>query len=164
MTGVPQVLAVQEMAFRQGQRDHGATRERVPPSPFDQLFDNVWAEYHALGRATGGTPMESFTPGAPAHQNFPWPVLINPYTQDLEHPNGSVDSVWVRDVCTKALNCMAALIGTVCRRQGDWQRTMCDVPSQIKDALLRFDDLRARYEKLERDAHEARAGGLPSGY
>jgi hypothetical protein len=164
LTGVPQVLAVQEMAFRQGQRDHGGSRERYPPSPFAKQFDDVWVEYYVLGKATGGTPNESSTPDAPAYQNFPWPVLINPYTQDLEHPNGSVDSEWVRKVCNIGLNCMAALIGTVCRRQGDWRKTTCDVPTQIKQALLSFDDLRARYEKLSRDAREAGAGGLPAGY
>jgi hypothetical protein len=164
LTGVPQVLAVQEMAFRQGQRDHGVPRERLPPSPFAEQFDDVWIEFYVLGRTCGGTPNESSTSNAPSHQNFPWPVLINPYTQDLEHPNGAVDSEWVRKVCNIALNCMAALIGTVCRRQGDWRKTTCDVPAQIKQALLSFDDLRIRYEKLQRDAREASAGGLPAGY
>jgi hypothetical protein len=164
LTGVPQVLAVQELAFRAGQRDYGVFRERLPSSPFAAQFDEVWMEFYVLGRACGGTPKASSTPDAPSHQNFPWPVLINPYTQDLEHPNGAVDSEWVRKVCNIALDCMRALIGTVCRRQGDWRKITCDVPAQIKQALLSFEDLHVRYEKLKRDAQEAVAGGLPAGY
>ncbi|OAL06779.1 hypothetical protein IQ06DRAFT_288643 [Phaeosphaeriaceae sp. SRC1lsM3a] len=59
---------------------------------------------------------------------------------------------------------MEALVRIVCKRQGEWRRTTCDVPVQIRDALMRFDDLRARYEQLKRDAQEAVAGGLPAGY
>jgi hypothetical protein len=54
------------------------------------------------------------------------------------------DALWISD---KDIACRP-LTGTACRRQGDWQRTMCDVPSQIKDALLRFDDLRAHYGRI----------------
>lgn len=165
LTGVPQLLAVQEMAFRQGQQDHGVSRERLPSNPFAKHFDQVWVEFYILGKECGGTPISTSNIDASStHQNFPWPVLINPYTQDLEHPNGKVDSAWVRKVCTIALNCMAVLIGTVCRRQGDWRKTICDVPAQIKQALMGFEDLRIRYERLQRDAREARNGGLPAGY
>jgi hypothetical protein len=165
LTGVPQLLAVQEMAFRQGQQDHGVSRERLPSNPFAKYFDQVWAEFYVLGKECGGTPISASNFDASLdHQNFPWPVLINPYTQDLEYPNGKVDSAWVRKVCTIALNCMAVLIGTVCRRQGEWRKTICDVPAQVRQALMSFDDLRSRYERLQQDAHEARNGGLPAGY
>jgi hypothetical protein len=165
LTGVPEVLAVEEMAFRQGQHDHGVSRDRVPSSPFAKQFDQVWAEFYVLGKACGGTPGASSTvTTSSSHQNFPWPILINPYTQDLERPNGAVDAEWVRKVCTMALNCMAALIHVVCRREGEWRKTICDVPAQIQHALMSFSDLRIRYEELKRDAREAIAGGLPAGY
>jgi hypothetical protein len=165
LTGVPQLLAVQEMAFRKGQQDHGASRERFPSSPFAKEFDQAWTRFYVLGKECGGTPTcSSNVVASPDHQNFPWPILINCYTQDLDHPNGEVDSAWVRKICTIALNCMAVLIGTVCRRQGEWQKTICDVPGQIKQALMGFEDLRSRYQRLQRDAREARNGGLPAGY
>ncbi|KAF2034634.1 hypothetical protein EK21DRAFT_55803 [Setomelanomma holmii] len=165
LTGVPEILAVQEMAFRQGQHDHGGARDRLPSSPFAKQFNQVWAQYYVLGKEVGGKPVaSSATALSSSHQNFPWPVLINPYTQDLEHPNGAVDLEWVRKVCSISLNCMETLIRTVCKRQGDWRKIVCDVPTQIKQALLGFDDLRRRYESLRRDAREAIAGGLPQGY
>lgn len=97
LTGIPQILAVQEMAFRQGQHDHGVSRERIPSSPFAMHFNQMWAQFYTLGKEAGGTPKGSSvsTEAAASHNNFPWPVLINPYTQDLEHPNGTVDSEWV---------------------------------------------------------------------
>ena len=165
LTGIPELLAVQEMAFRQGQHDHGVSRERLPSSPFAKQFDQVWAQFYVFGKEFGGIPISASTSEpSPTHQNFPWPVLINPYTQDLERPNGAIDSEWVRKVCGVALDCMEALIRTVCKREGDWRKTVCDVPTQIKQALLGFTDLRSRYETLKRDAREAVAGGLPAGY
>jgi|TARA_R110002003_G_scaffold97_36_gene8038 hypothetical protein len=166
LTGVPEVLAVQEIAFRQGQHDHGVARDRLPSSPFAKHFDQVWAQFYVFGKEFGGEPIASSraTAMSSSHPNFPWPVLINPYTQDLERPNGAVDSEWVRKVCGIALNCMQELIRTVCKRQGDWRKIVCDVPTQIKQALMGFDDLRERYESLQRDAREAVAGGLPQGY
>jgi hypothetical protein len=166
LTGIPEILAVQEMAFRQGQHDNGITRDCLPSSPFAKHFDQVWAQFYVFGKEYGGKPIASLavSHGPSSHQNFPWSVLINPYTQDLEHPNGAVDAEWVRKVCIIALNCMQALIRTVCTRQGDWRKIVCDVPTQIKQALMGFDDLRQRYESLEQDAREAVAGGLPQGY
>lgn len=165
LTGIPPLLAVQELAYRQGQKDHGVFQDRVPASPFAKQFDQVWSEFYALGKACGGKPISpSNVDSSSGHQNFPWPILINPYTQDLEHPNGSIDAEYARKMCIMALNCMAALIGMVCRRQGEWQKTICDVPAQIRHALMGFEDLRNRYETLKRDAKEARCGGRPYGY
>ncbi|KAF1915002.1 hypothetical protein BDU57DRAFT_520282 [Ampelomyces quisqualis] len=164
LTGVSQISVVQEMAFRQGQRDHGTIREHLPASPFYREFDKVWADFYALGKECGGTPITAPTTTPSSHHNFPWPVLINAYTQDLEHPNGTVDSEYVRKICNIALTCMAVLVGTVIRREGDWRKTVCDVPLPIRQALQGFEDLRVRYERLKRDAHEAGAGGLPGGY
>jgi hypothetical protein len=152
------------MGFRQGQHDHGVIRERIPTSPFGRQFDNVWAEFYALGKECGGTPIAAATTTSSSHHNFPWAVLINVNTQDLEHPNGTVDSEYVRKICNIALSCMGALVGTVIRRQGEWQKTVCDVPFPISQALEHFEDLRTRYERLKRDAREAQAGGLPGGY
>jgi hypothetical protein len=165
LTGIPEILAVQEMAFRQGQHSHGVSLERVPSSPFAKQFDQIWADFYVLGKEFGGTPANSVsvTP-ASSHQNFSWPILINPYTQDLERPNGAIDAEWVRKICVIALNCMAALIGAVCRRKGEWRKIICDVPAQIQKALTSFEDLRTRYENLKRDAREAVGGGLPVGY
>lgn len=199
LTGISQILAVQEMAFRQGQHDAGVSRERIPTSPFAMHFNHVWAEFYAMGKECGGMPRSSslsLTDAAANHNNFYWPVLINPYTQDLEHPNGVIDIKWVSNylfsslpspsfpftslplhkhprltspsqvhkLCTMSLNCMEAIIRSICKRKGEWQRHTCDVPAHIRQALASFDDLRARYEKLKRNAHEARAGGLPAGY
>jgi hypothetical protein len=165
LAGVPETLAVQEMAFRQGQRDTGSSLARLPPSPFTKHYDQVWAQYYKLGKAVGGTPVKSTVAASTAsHQNFPWPVLINPYTQDLERPTGVVDSQWAHKICEIALNCMEELVRVVCKRQGDWRKTICDVPGQVQQALAGFPDLRIRYEHLKRDAAEAVAGGLPAGY
>jgi hypothetical protein len=165
LTGIPEVLAVQEMAFRQGQNDHGVSRERLPSSPFARKYDQVWVEFYLKGKACGGTPRTTSTgTHSPSHKNYTWPPLINPYTQDLEHPNGAVDVEWARKICEMALHSMCALIGTVCRREGDWQKIVCDVPAPIKDALMDFEDLSIRYEQLKKMAREATAGGLPISY
>jgi hypothetical protein len=166
LTGVPETLAVQEMAFRQGQHDNGSPRDRVPPNPFAQQYDQVWAQYYKLGKEVGGTPpvMSSTAATSSGHQNFPWPVLINPYTQTLERPNGAVDPQWVRKICEMALNCMEALVRMVCKRHGDWRKIVCDIPVPMQQALTQFPDLCRRYDNLKRAAHEALAGGLPNGY
>jgi hypothetical protein len=166
LTGVPETLAVQEMAFRQGQHDNGSLRDRVPPNPFAQQYDQVWAQYYKLGKEVGGTPpvMSSTAATSAGHQNFPWPVLINPYTQNLERPNGAVDPQWVRKICEMALNCMEALVRMVCKRHGDWRKIVCDIPVPMQQALHQFPDLCRRYDSLKRAAHEALAGGLPNGY
>jgi hypothetical protein len=165
LTGVPEMCTVQEMAFRRGQHDHSVTRDRSPSSPFAKQYDQVWAEFYLLGKTCGGTPGASSTATAPSsHHNFPWTVLINPYTQDLERPNGAIDPEWVWKICDMALNCMQALVETVCRRQGEWRKTICDVPVQVQHAMMTFPDLRMRYDQLKQDAREAIAGGLPIGY
>ncbi|RAR05835.1 hypothetical protein DDE82_003746 [Stemphylium lycopersici] len=165
MSGVPEYLAVQEMAFRQGQHDCNGSRNRVPPSPFGKHFDHVWAQYYKLGAVYGGGPT-AMPPAAssPSHENFAWPVLINSATQDLEHPNGSFDIEWTRKVCTMALNCMKELIRVVCRRLNDWRKIVCDIPAPVKHAIVAFPELCEYYEILRRDAHEALSGGAPLGY
>ena len=165
LAGVPETLAVQEMAFRHGQRDNGSSLARLPPSPFAKHYDQIWAQYYKFGKAVGGTPTTSTVAASSvSQQNFPWPVLINPYTQDLERPTGVVDPQWARKICEMALNCMEELVCKVCKRQGDWRKTICDVPSQVQQALAGFPDLQDRYAYLKHDAAEAVAGGLPAGY
>jgi hypothetical protein len=166
LVGIPKVSAVQEMAYRQGQRDRGMPRERAPASPFAEQFDDIWLEFYVMGTlcgaATGTQP--TATANTSGRQRFSWPVLINPYTQDLQHPNGVTDTEWTRKMCAAALNCMVALIRTVCKREKDWNKIVCDVPLQIQVALQDFADLQARYVKLKQDAHEALKGGFPAGY
>ena len=97
LTGIPPLLAVQELAYRQGQKDHGVSQVDVPASPFTKQFDQIWSEFYTLGKACGGKPISpSNIDSSSTQQNFPWPVLVNPYTQDLEHPNGSVDAEYAR--------------------------------------------------------------------
>lgn len=164
MVGVPEPLAVQELAFRQGQHDHGSSRDRVPANPFAQHFDLIWQESYKLGKVLGGASVTPAVPASSSHLNYAWPVLINPYTQDLENPNGSVDLDWTRKICDIALNCMDALIRYVCRRPSEWRKIVCDIPTQVQQALVAFPDLSKRYEILQEAAREAIRGRLPQGY
>lgn len=97
-------------------------------------------------------------------QNFTWPVLINPYTQSLENPGGSLDPEWSRKMIQAALSCMEELIRVTCRRNTGWDKTVVDIPLPAQEALVAFPDLAQYYEQLKRDAKEARAGGRPYGY
>ncbi len=164
MTGVPEPLAVQELAFRQGQHDSASTRDRIPSSPFAQHFNGMWEKSYRLGKTVGSTPFEYPPVMEPSHHNYEWPVLINPYTQSFEYPNGFVDPNWVRKMCEIGLNCMEVLIRNVCDRKPEWQKIICDVPIPVQDAILGFPDLNERYETLKHDAQEALSGGRPYGY
>lgn len=150
------------MAFRQGQRNSLSAFNSVPANPFAKHFDSLWAAFYKLGKECGGEPAS-----APVHQscqNFAWPVLINPYTQSLEHPNGSLDPIWTGKMIHHALNCMEELIHVTCRRNTGWDKTVVDIPLPAQEALMAFPDLAQRYEQLKRDAKEAQAGGRPFGY
>ena len=162
LTGVPESVTVQEMAFRQGQRDSSSAFDDVPANPFAKRFDQLWSAFYKLGKECGGQP--SPVPVNPTHQNFAWPVLINPYTQSLEQPNGSLDPVWSRKIIQIALNCMEELIRVTCRRNTGWDKTVADIPLPTQEALVAFPDLAQQYELLKRDAKEARSGGRPYGY
>jgi hypothetical protein len=168
MNSVPEYCAVQEIAFRQGQYDRatGGLRNTVSPSPFSQHLDHVWAQYYKLGMAFGGEPVRrSAAPSSSSSRhNFTWPALINPATQDLEHPNGSVDMEWARKICEIGLDCMQELIRLVCKRGNDWRKIVCDIPAPTREAMRAFPDLYEHYEILKRDAHEALNDGLPMGY
>lgn len=165
MTGIPEPLAVQELAFRQGQYDHGSNRDRIPSSPFAHHFDRIWSESYKLGKIVGGAHAARLpVPMSSSHQNYAWPVLINPHTQDLENPNGIIDFGWTRKICEISLNCMDSLIRYVCKRPNEWRKIVCDVPLQVQKALTAFPDLHERYEILQRHAREALGGGIPQGY
>lgn len=165
MTAIPEALAVQELAFRHGQEDRYVARDRMPSSPFAKAFDEVWSSYYKLGKAFGGKPVDtSATSSSQSCPNYEWPVLINPYTQSLESPNGHVDIAWTRKVCVIALNCMDAMIRATCKRAGDWSRMVIDVPTPCQQVLMQFPDLLHHYERLKRDGQEALNGGRPYGY
>jgi hypothetical protein len=156
---------VQELAFRQGQRDHQNISSTVPPSPFRKQFDQIWVSFYQMGRQHGGTPLSHPKPTtAQEHNNYAWPVLINPYTQSLDAPNGVIDQNWARRMCEISLNCMEALIRTVCKRSHGWEKTVIDIPFPVKEALTQFPDLAEFYDVLQRDAREALSGGRPYGY
>ncbi len=104
------------------------------------------------------------TPVNLSQQNFTWPILINPYTQSLKNPNGSLDPAWSRKMIQAALSCMEELVRITCRRNSGWEKTVADIPSPAQEALVAFPDLALRYEQLKQDAKEARAGGRPYGY
>lgn len=162
LTGVPESVAVQEMAFREGQRKGSSSFDNIPANPFAKQFDQLWAAFYKLGTECGGQPASA--PANPSRQNFAWPILINPYTQSLEQPNGSLDPGWTRKMIQVALNCMEELIRITCRRNAGWDKTVADIPLPAQEALLAFPDLAQRYELLKRHAKEARAGGRPYGY
>ena len=165
LCGIPEHLAVQELAYRQGQRDHGNKRERIPSSPFARCFDYMWADSYRLGKSRGGTPKARPTGTVPTSQeDCAWPVLINPYTQDLEHPNGCVDEQWTYKICKGALDSMEDLVRLVCRRPKDWYKLVCDVPAPVQRPLMAFPDLEQRYKELKQAAREALAGNVPYGY
>jgi hypothetical protein len=160
MTDIPEYLAVQEMAFRQGQYDSGNSRSRIPPSPFANHLDHIWEQYFKMGAAYGGAPTAPPVASSLSHDNFAWSVLINPGTQDLEHPNGSVDLEWARKMCIMSLNCMKELIFVVRNRRNDWRKIVCDIPLPVKQAIVAFPDLCEYYEALQHDAYEAFHSGL----
>ncbi|KAF1943612.1 hypothetical protein EJ02DRAFT_421045 [Clathrospora elynae] len=166
LSGVPEACAVQELGFRQGQHDRGSSRKRIPTSPFAKRYDHIWADSYKLGTVYGGIPAArpAAATSASSHENFAWTVLINPYTQDLEHPNGTVDMEWARNICIMSLNCMNELIRVVCTRSNDWRKIVCDIPAAAQDAIVAFPDLLARYETLKDAARQALGGGLPMGY
>lgn len=165
MTGIPEYLAVQEMAFRQGQHECNGSSDRIQSSPFSKQFDHVWEEYYKLGATYRKAPAVSPNTGSiPSHKNYAWSVLINPASQDLEHPNGTFDKEWARKICTMALDCMKELIRNVCKHPTDWRKIVCDIPLPIKHAIEAFPDLSAYYGALKRDAHEAMSGRVPLGY
>jgi hypothetical protein len=165
MSGIPEYLAVQEMAFRQGQHDRGGCRDQIPASPFARHFDHVWAEYYKLGGVYGGEPaIRPTAHPAASHDNFAWAVLINPATQDLEHPNGTLDMNWTYKMCVMALDGMKELIRVVCGHPNDWRKYVCDIPTPAQHAIIAFPDLCEYYEVLKRDAHEVLSGGMPMGY
>lgn len=165
LVGISEGLTVQELAFRQGQRDHESTTNTVPPSPFRRQFDQLWVTFYELGRHHGGSPLPHPTPAnAEAHLNYAWSVLINPYTQSLDAPNGILDLQWTRRVCEMSLECMDALIRVVCKRGSGWEKTVVDVPMPVTEALVQFPDLAEHYEALKNDAREALSGGRPYGY
>jgi hypothetical protein len=156
---------VQEFAFRQGQRDQASLSPSAAPSPFRKQFDQLWATFYQMGRQQGGVALSHPQPTtAQEHSNYAWPVLINPYTQSLDAPNGVIDQQWARHVCEAALNCMEALVRGVCKRGSGWEKTVVDVPYPVKEALVQFADLAERYETLQHDAKEALSGGRPFGY
>lgn len=159
---MPEDVAVQEMAFRQGQRDSARTFDEVPANPFAQQFDQLWASFYKLGKECGG--QRAPTPFNPSQQNFAWTVLINPYTQSLKNPNGSLDPAWTRKMIMVALDCMHELIRITCRRNNGWEKIVADIPLPAQEALAAFPDLAHEYEQLKRDALEAHAGGRPYGY
>lgn len=150
------------MAFRQGQRNSVSSVDEVPANPFAIQHDRLWAAFYKLGKECGGQPTP--VPNDTTYPNFTWPVLINPYTQSLEHPNGSVDPAWTGRMIQIALNCMEELIRVTCRRNTGWDKIVADVPLPAQEAMVFFPDLASRYEILKRDAMEARAGGRPYGY
>ena len=164
MSGVPEHLAVSGLAYRQGQYDHGGSRNRVPPSPFARHFDDLWAEYYKLGATYGGVTAALPSTASASHDNFAWSVLINTATQDLEHPNGTYDMHYVRNICIMGLDSMRKLIEVVCKRHKDWSKTVCDIPAPVQQAIVNFSDLCAQYESLKLEAREALGGGIPVGY
>ncbi|KAA8622999.1 hypothetical protein A1F94_003093 [Pyrenophora tritici-repentis] len=164
LSGVPEHLAVSGLAFRQGQHDHGSSRNRIPPNPFASQFDQLWAEYYRLGAVQGGPPAALPSSTSPSHENFAWTVLINTETQDLEHPNGSYDMDYARSICIMGLKCMRELIQVVCKRNNDWRKIVCDVPAPLQQAITHFPDLCAKYKDLKQEAREALGGGIPLGY
>ena len=83
LAGIPESVSVQEMAFRQGQRDSASAFDKVPANPFALQFDQLWATYYKLGKECGGQRVP--TPVNPSQQNFAWTVLVNPYTQSLKN-------------------------------------------------------------------------------
>lgn len=162
LAGVPETVAVQETAFRQGQRDAASAFHEVPTNPFAQQYDQLWTSFYKLGKQCG--EQRTPTPFNPTQQNFAWTVLINPYTQSLQNPNGSPDLAWTRRMITVALDCMHELIRITCRHNNGWEKTVADIPLPAQEALVAFPDLAQEYEQLKRDANEARAGGRPYGY
>jgi hypothetical protein len=71
---------------------------------------------------------------------------------------------WVRKMCRLSLDSIASLVSKVCKRGRWWKDTVCDVPYPMRQAIMEFLDLKARYEALQKDAKETLAGGLPYGY
>jgi hypothetical protein len=165
LIGISEGLTVQEFAYRRGQRDHALPSSTLPPNPFRAQYDHVWTSMYTLGRQQGGAPLTHPVPTSQQeHSNYAWSVLINPYTQSVDAPNGVIDVQWARRMCDVALDCMEALVRSVCKRASGWEKTVIDVPFPVRETLGQFQGLAERYEMLKRDAKEALEGGRPVGY
>lgn len=165
VTAIPEYCTVQEHAFRQGQHEQHNTRDGIRMNPYADNFNDIWARYYQLGKAYGSQPADDpTTPLSPSNPGWVWPVFINPYTQNLESPDGHVDLVWARKVCEIGLDCMDAMVRSASKREGDWQNVVIDMPAPCRHALAYFPDLFGRYERLKKHGHEAVKGGRPAGY
>jgi hypothetical protein len=165
LIGISEGLTVHEFAYRQGQRDHALPSSTLPPNPFRAQYDHVWTSMYTLGRQQGGMPLSHPVPATQQeHSNYAWAVLINPYTQSVDAPNGVIDVQWACRMCERALDCMEALVRGVRKRAPGWEKTVIDVPFPVREALGQFQGLSERYEMLKRDAKEALEGGRPVGY
>ncbi|KAH6612731.1 hypothetical protein C7974DRAFT_429206 [Boeremia exigua] len=162
LAGVPEAVAVQETAFRQGQRDRSRAINDTPTNPFARKFDQLWTSFHKLGKECSDQHIP--TPVDVSQHNFDWTVLINPYTQSLQNPRGFLDLAWSYRMIQATLNCMEELIRVICQRHNGWDKIVADIPQPAQEALVAFPDLAQLYERLSRDAKEARAGGRPYGY
>ncbi|KAF2702954.1 hypothetical protein K504DRAFT_419489 [Pleomassaria siparia CBS 279.74] len=162
MYAIPEKVGVQEFAFRRGQQDRGNTRDRIPPNQFHPGFDKVWDYYYIKGKQSHGPAiLLPANPPSPSRANYDWPPLVNPYTQTPEHPHGIYDEQYARAVCDQALNAMESLVRDTCTRKGQWEKTVCDIPQPIANAIWSYPDLAQRYADLSYAAQEAVAGGLP---
>ena len=127
-----------------------------------RVSDQLWYVFYKLGKECGS--QRAPTPANTSNHIFKWPILINPYTQSLDRPDGALDLAWSRKMIQMALNCMQELIRITCRRNTGWDKTVADIPLPAQEALAAFPDLAEQYAQLKRDAREARGGGIPYGY
>lgn len=158
-------VAVQELAFHKGVLDRDANRNLMPPSPFEAKYDHDWKLHWHRGRESQTRGAIDFPPPrSPSHPNFNWAPLINPHARGAEQPVAIYDPGWSRALCSSDLDGMESLIRKVMRRGKEWERLVCDVTADTRDALQYYPDLEERYEKLKYDAQAALAGRRPSGY
>jgi hypothetical protein len=157
---VPEHLAVQEFGFRRGQQDRGVGRDRIPINPFAPKFNAEWAKAYMAGktsrtymagtsskRPAGAVAMARSTVSpTPSNPNYQWSPLIDVWTQDPEHPEGTYDEAYTRKMIDSSLNSMASIIAKIADRGRDWDKLVADVPRPVALACQDFPDLAQRYD------------------
>lgn len=165
MKDVPEYLAVQEFAYRQGQTDRSSPRERIPANPFDSKFDELWKAFYQQGKYSAiPAKILPHAPPSPVGPNYDWSPLIDPYTQTPENPEGIFRLEYSRQVIEGSLNAMRSLIHNILMHGKQWEKIVADIPAPMVSALQHFPDLAYQYHGLRHAAAIAKTGRYPEGF
>lgn len=165
MADLREQLAIQAFAYHKGLLDRNMRRPDAARNPFDAKHDHDWAMHYHRGRNSRALAVfRSPNQLVGYHQDANLLPVFNPNTGNVDDPQGIYDPVRLRQLCSSDLDGMEATVGKVAQRGREWERHVCDVSADTREAIVYYPDLKARYEKLQSDAQEALAGRRPPGY